>query len=103
MKKYDHLAELLVDIKDGKLDAILNCENSHKDLIQLHVEVKPERLSHKGEVKNYTLCVLTKIVQRNSSDIWARIVENLINFFENHQQHGSGWFITGIGNMYVDN
>ena len=102
VKKYEHPTDFFVDIKDGKLDAILNCENSYKDLIQICVEIKSERISDKNEVQSDTFHVLTKRIERNRSDVRDEIVKNLMKNLTNHQQQGSGWVITGIGNMHVD-
>ena len=35
VKKYEHPTDFFVDIKDDKLDEILNCENLYKDLTQI--------------------------------------------------------------------
>ena len=93
---YKHPTDLYVDIKHGKLtklDSILNRQNSYKELIHIGVEVKSQRLTEQGEQQKATFHGLTKIIQRNSSDIRARIVENLMKKLENHQPQGHGWVI----------
>ena len=103
VKKYEHHTDLFVNIKDSILDAFLNCENSYKDLIQVCVEMKSQRISDRNEVRNDTFHVLTKRIQRNRSDVRDEFVQNLHKNITNHQQQGNGWVITGLGNVHVDN
>ena len=77
-KNYKNPTDLFGDKKHGELDLILNCQNSYKDLIQIGIEVKSPRLIEKGEEQNDTFHVLTERIERNSSDIRTRIVENLM-------------------------
>ena len=56
-KQCKHPTDLFVDIKHGKLDSILNCQNAHKDLIQIGNKVKSERITEKGELqKAHFMC-----------------------------------------------
>ena len=51
LKKYDNPTDFFIDINQGKLDSILNCLNSYKNLIQIGIEIKSERISDKNEVQ----------------------------------------------------
>ena len=102
VKTYNHPTDLFVDIKDSKLISFLNCENSNKDLMQIGVEVKYQRITEKGKVQNDTFHVLTKIIERKALLSGLEMFRIWKKKLENHQQQGSGWVRNGIGNMHVN-
>ena len=69
MKIYEQPTDFFIDIKDDKLDALHKCENTYKYLFQIGFEVNSERISDKNEVQHESFHVLTKIIQRNRSDV----------------------------------
>ena len=71
-------------------------------MIQIGIEVESQRITEKSKVQNDTFNLFTKRIERNSSDLRSRIVENFMKNLGNHEHQGSGWVINGIENMHVD-
>ena len=101
-KSYNHPKDLFLDIKHGKYDNILYCQEKYRDFIQVGLDVKSERVTEKGELEKDLFNVQTKKIARTTVGFKDQLVEQLIKNLENHKQKGSGWMISGIGKLRVD-
>ena len=72
------------------------------DHIQIELDIKSQKVDDKGHTKISISHVQTKKLKNNCNDFSSQLARQLHKNTLNHQQEGSGWVISGIGNLRVD-
>ena len=90
----------MLDITDGLYNKIF--QNDGYDHLQIELDIKSQKVDDKGETKKSIFHVQTKKLKINSDDLSSEIARQLHKNTLNHYQEGSGWVVSGIGNLRVD-
>ena len=101
-KIYESPYDILLDIKEGKLDKLFEDYGEHKDLVRVCVEISSEKVNDKGELLYDSFNAGTKYINRNDEKMKEKIINQLYKNMLNHEQKGSGWAVTGIKRFRID-
>ena len=77
-------------------------QNHSYDHLQIELDIKSQKVDDKGETKNSIFHVQTKKLKINCNELSSEIARQLHKNTLNHYQEGSGWVLSGIGNLRVD-
>ena len=101
-KNYGNPYDILIDIKEGNLDRILEGHSEFKDLVRVCVQISSEKVNEKGEIVHGSFNAVTDYIEQNEEkkdEIIKQLHKNMLN---RENQQGSGWLITGLKSLRID-